>query len=331
MIKVLVFPTTYICDERCIMCTIPGRESTDLPVDFFERFFSDENLSTLQSINLTGGEPTLRKDLDKIVQMIMRHCHQLKEIIINSNGSNPNRVISRVTDVLKVLDSKVKLWVNISLDALDDKTSDFIRGRKNTATNAKNSLLGLKKLSTNHSNLEVGINTTITSQNYNKLRDIFEFAIMNDYFLDFSYATVNTAYINSAPLAHKFVMNQEQKNEVIEFLKSISYEKIGSTKHYFNKLIERLEGVKGNRECVFFDREGVLLEADGKVRVCGMTEDSYLGDLNSESTKDILNKCTPDLSKNCSVCETNSYFNWTKTAQEKISQDMFDSIKLLRS
>src|SRR5690554_4339542 len=146
MIKVLVFPVTYICDELCIMCTIPERNSKDLPVDFFNDFFKDPNLSSLQSINITGGEPTLRRDLSQIVAMIMKNCLNLREIIINSNGSNPTRVVNRIEEILKEINSRVKLWVHISLDALDDETSDFIRGRKSTATNARNSLIELKKL-----------------------------------------------------------------------------------------------------------------------------------------------------------------------------------------
>lgn len=330
MLKVLVFPTTYICDEKCIMCTIPERKSKDLPVDFFKTFFEDPNVSTLQSINITGGEPTLRRDLDLLIGMIIEKCPHLREIIINSNGSNPKRVVSRIHDVLKVIDNRIKLWIHISIDALDDETSDFIRGKRLSATNAKRTLGALVAYKEQYQSLEVGINCTITSQNYNRLHEIYDYAMEMGCFLDFSYATVNTAYINSEPYAHKFVMDDSQKVEVIRFLNSISFEKIGSTRHYFDKLIERLRGVKGNRECVFFDREGLLLEADGKVRVCGMTEESYLGDLHTESPSQIIHKCTPNLSEHCKTCETNSYFNWTRGAQEQIGNDMFSVVKSRR-
>lgn len=309
------------------MCTIHERQAEDLPVDFFEKFFMSPPLKQLRTINITGGEPTLRADLQELIAMVVTHCKGLKEIIISSNGLNPGRILQQIGSILDSLDTSLKLWVYISLDALDNR-ADSIRGIGDAAAKAMETLQGLKEMKKTYCNLQVGVSCIVVASNHNCLKEVYDYALGNNFYIDFVYATRNSAYINSEPNYEKFSLDVKQKNVVISFLKNItSFSKVGSTKLYYEKLIERLEGIQGNKECIFREGKGVLLEADGKIRICGMTEDSLLGDMHRNSVPDILSKCHPDLREHCRICETNSYYNWSKEAQEHIKEDMMEEIK----
>lgn len=332
VIDVVVFPCTYRCDGRCIMCTVYKRKSNEHTVEYFKGFFADPALRGLKSINITGGEPTLREDLGEMVGMISSHCRQLREVIINTNGFDAKRITQRIYEIYNTLPSSIKLWVYVSLDALDER-ADLIRGVKNAAVKAIKSIRLLKEMKNTLPNIEVGISCTITALNYGNLNEVHRFAKQEDLYIDFIYATVNTAYINSKPNEDKFILNSEQKEEVISFFENLSsFQKISSPEYYYRKLINRLKGLRDNKECLFRSRRGVLLEADGKVRVCGMTDDCLLGELDSKmSLKDMLDNIPKEMNKYCENCETDSYYSWTDEAQEEMMRNMLNNLKIKRS
>lgn len=147
MIETMVFPCTYKCNAKCIMCSIHERKNSDLSVKEFERFFSDERLYNLKSINITGGEPTLRADLPKLVEMILDKCPLINEILINSNGLLPDLIYSQVERILNLSCDNIKLWVFVSVDALDDK-AEYIRGVSKAGEKACETIEKLKSLRT---------------------------------------------------------------------------------------------------------------------------------------------------------------------------------------
>ena len=161
MIETMVFPCTYKCNAKCIMCSIHERKNSDLSVKEFERFFSDERLYNLKSINITGGEPTLRADLPKLVEMILDKCPLINEILINSNGLLPDLIYSQVERILNLSCDNIKLWVFVSVDALDDK-AEYIRGVSKAGEKACETIEKLKKLKDRYANLEISISCTIS-------------------------------------------------------------------------------------------------------------------------------------------------------------------------
>lgn len=326
MIEAVVFPCTYKCNGHCIMCTIYKRKSNDLPISFFEPLFAHQEMSKLKSINITGGEPTLRKDLPQLVEMIVSYCTHIKEIIINTNGFCTEQILLQITDIYKILRSGTKLWVYVSLDALDNAAEE-IRGVNAAHIKAMNTIHALKKSEKNFPNLRIGLSCTITNKNFDKLESVYQYAVENEIYSDFIYATVNTSYINSQPNKDDFILDTMQKQEVIRFFeKLILYDKISSSKKYYEILIMKLKGIEVVKSCIFREHRGLLLEADGKVRLCGMTEQSYLGDLQIHTIDEILHRNLEFMEEYCNQCQTDSYYSWTDEAQKAIQADMFQNI-----
>ena len=67
----LMLVATYRCNARCVMCNIWKMRKDQLSVEQFAEVLSDPLFRKVQIVNVTGGEPTLRTDLDQIVRLLV--------------------------------------------------------------------------------------------------------------------------------------------------------------------------------------------------------------------------------------------------------------------
>lgn len=329
--KVLVFPVTYRCNARCIMCSIGGMKWNDRPISFFEPFFASNLTDSLESINITGGEPTLRTDLPELVEMIVGHSPRLKEILLSTNGLRPQAVVQRVEGIARNLRGRAALWVFVSLDSLDS-SAEVVRGFKNAGALAQSTILQLHAMQEELA-IRVAISCTITRSNFHALADVNRFARERGIFVDFPYATVNTTYINSAPKASQFVTSADQDREIAAFYAELAEQPNSvAALSYYRRMQHFLStGELPHGDCVYRSGLGILLEPDGKVRVCGMSDDSLIGDLSVESVEQVLSRTRPAMWKHCANCTTNSYSTWTADAQAEAKQAMLAKLRATRS
>jgi len=113
----LTIISTFRCNSKCQMCYI-WKNPTDPKEEV-----TLETLAKLptgfDNLNISGGEPTLRKDLAELVDLL----HPKARIIeISSNGLHPERL-------LPIIKKHPKIKVRFSLEG-DAVTSDSIRGEK---------------------------------------------------------------------------------------------------------------------------------------------------------------------------------------------------------
>jgi len=126
---------TYDCDARCVMCNIWKSPSTEQArPEVFGKL-----PSSLKTINLTGGEPTLREDLPEIVYHVKCACPASK-IIISTNGLQPKKISLMLREILK---HDPKIGVGISVDGVG-KMHDAMRGVKGAFDKAMETLDLLK-------------------------------------------------------------------------------------------------------------------------------------------------------------------------------------------
>lgn len=330
MLETVVMPITYNCNCNCIMCSIPERKSKDLPVDFYNRIFDDKNLNCIRSINITGGEPFLYRGLENIVEIVINKCKDLKEIIFSTNGTLAESKEKIESLICKY--SKCKFIVSVSLDSVNCH-ADEIRGIKNIHIKQMKFITQLAELKKQYSNLNVVAAMTITKINCRDILPVFEWAKSAGVLVDFIYATVNSAYINSARKKEKFVVCVEENKQIVDDLKKIYKENIiASDQLYYENLFEKiLYHTKCKRSCINYEKKSMLIEADGVVRICGMDEKSYLGNLLEESFTDIYNKELPKLRGVCDICLTNSYNSYTRESQQQLADKMLRKVGKLRN
>ncbi len=112
---------TNLCNLRCFYCHNEGQPLDDMelmsPAEI-ERIVAAGTAVGIERVKISGGEPTLRKDLPEIVSRTARH---VREVSLVTNGHN----LARLAGGLKEAGLH---RINISIDSMDPVTFKVIRG-----------------------------------------------------------------------------------------------------------------------------------------------------------------------------------------------------------
>ena len=159
---------TYRCNSRCKTCNIWRFRYDD-------EFTTDEWIRTIKSfgkspfwITVSGGEPFLRGDLEKIVEAIADYN---RPYILNipTNGLSKN-IPERVRKILEICDG-VNVVINFSVDGIG-REHDTIRGVRGNWDAVKRNYFEVKMLKRKYENLTVGVHTVISKWNVKRFKEI---------------------------------------------------------------------------------------------------------------------------------------------------------------
>jgi len=166
---------TYRCHMRCQMCNIWQN-----PSDKDKEITADE-LQVLprgfKFINLTGGEPFLRKDLEDIIKVLLP---KTKRIVISTSGWHYER-ITRLVPKFK------NVGVRVSIEGLGQK-NDELRGREGGFDRGLKTLLGLQRLGVK----DIGFGITVSNHNSGDMLWLYE--IGKSMGLEFATAAFHNSY-----------------------------------------------------------------------------------------------------------------------------------------
>ena len=113
--KSAVLAITYKCNSRCTMCDIWQKEvPPEVEADFFLHL-----PPSLKQVNISGGEPFLRKDVGEILDNIERTCKGVR-IVMSTNGLQPARTV-------RLLSGRTHIGVRVSVDGVEE-IHDKVRG-----------------------------------------------------------------------------------------------------------------------------------------------------------------------------------------------------------
>jgi MoaA/NifB/PqqE/SkfB family radical SAM enzyme len=155
---------TYKCNFRCRACTVWRMDRyPELSLEKWGKVIAQFPLALSKgtSIELSGGEPLLRKDLAYF--LISRLSKYFENVGINSNGSLLNE-----ETIAKLKESGID-FVKISLYSLGDSAHDELRGVSGAAQQAKRAIDSLEK-----QQIKTDVGILITSQNISDIPAIIE-------------------------------------------------------------------------------------------------------------------------------------------------------------
>ena len=176
---ILLLNITENCNFRCPTCYAsaldPGAPATDRPT-------LEELLHTVDTMiereggklsvcMLSGGEPTLRRDLDVLIEKLSERA--ITRIMLNTNG----RRIAKDPQFLEFLKRyRQKVEVYLQFDGLEDRTYELLRGE----------LLAQEKLSILRLLNDAGIFTTLVMTvkqgvNEHELKPVFDLGLATPY------------------------------------------------------------------------------------------------------------------------------------------------------
>lgn len=277
---------THNCNSGCITCNFWQLRSKDeLTLEEIKKIFSSPVMSNLKNIGITGGEPTLRPDLNEIIKAI----HEITGVkpTLSTNGWMPKKV-----DTLLKENKDIIRNVGTSVDGLE-KTHDKIRGLNGGFSRVKETVQVVK----NHG-LRPNIDTTISKGNYKELPEIIK--EWKGYDHDFKVAQ-SSQYYYADNTSCNFELNNEEKKEFIEILEEIQ-PSVSINKPYSFFLKDWLKNRK--RPVCHAARFEIYIDAHGIVQPC--THKPPIGNIREKSLEEIwYSQDTEKLRKvyrNCNDC-----------------------------
>jgi Fe-coproporphyrin III synthase len=167
--------TTYRCNARCQMCNIwqhPTKFSEEIGPETMGKLPAG-----LDKINISGGEPGLRRDLLEIVAVLRGKA---RAIDISTNGYFTDRLVTvgrRYPDVA----------FRVSVEGFP-QLSDQLRGIKNGFDRALRTVVRLKEVGVK----SVGFGIVISDRNQADLLDLYKLCVMMG--IEFGSSTMHNSF-----------------------------------------------------------------------------------------------------------------------------------------
>jgi len=265
-----ILVATYRCNARCHMCNTwqyPTTPDQEMDPRYYERF------PNLEFLNITGGEPFLREDLEEIVRIVKPKC---KRICISTNGYFTERIV----DLAKKFNGEI--GIRISIEGLP-AANDELRGIPNGFDHGLRTLLQLKRMGMK----DIGFGITISDRNAKDVLELYELAKHLE--VEFATAVVHNGYY-----FHKLDNTITKQEEITESVSELIRELFKSKRPkdwyraYFNHgIINYVHGGKRLFPC-HMGEDIFLCEPWGDIKPCNVL-DEVMGNIKEADFETIWN------------------------------------------
>jgi len=174
----LTHSVTAACQSLCLSCKIgdvylknPKIRKSDLGLDEIERIY--KSIGKVHFLNISGGEPFMRKELPDIVELGYKYLHP-KVIHIPTNALAPRHIEKTVITMLEMLQSNgatIPLTIKPSIDGVGEK-HDYLRGVPGNFVKLEDTIQRLLGLREKYANLYVELGTVISKNNIKDVEEV---------------------------------------------------------------------------------------------------------------------------------------------------------------
>ena len=284
---------TYRCPMQCRMCNIwqnPTDKSEEIgPADI-------ERLPKVKFINITGGEPFIREDLEDIVEVAFRKSPR---VVISTSGWFEERVI-------RLAKKFPKIGIRISIEGLSLK-NDELRGRQGGFDKGLRILLQLREMGVK----DIGFGITVSNSNSADMLSLYR--LSRSLGMEFATAALHNSYYFHK--SDNVITNREEVcsnfGKLIEWQLKEKHPK-SWFRAYFNwGLINYIKGRPRLLPCeaglvnFFVDPHGDVYPCNGleskywKESMGNIRTMSSCDDLWSSEQAEHIRKCVRECPKNC--------------------------------
>jgi MoaA/NifB/PqqE/SkfB family radical SAM enzyme len=285
-LNTLIFFVTSHCNSTCDTCFYWDELNRSGDLEWKEIVRLSETMPQLTDLWFSGGEPTLRADLEDIIDLFVSK-NGVRHINLPTNGLKPRRIYEIVERSLRT-NPRLELHVNIALDGLKDyhDTMRGVPGNFEKAIESARMLRGLKPVFRRR--LEVHINTVLTRDNLDEVHPLAEW-IFAERLVDGHYFNLIRGNAKDAGLkevtreklrklypeiadiqkryADRLIVD---RNRIIRWLKRMAY--VGTLTFHHRTQFANLEGHSAwSMPCTAGETSAVI-DFDGRVRACEMRE-----------------------------------------------------------
>lgn len=250
---------TYRCPMHCKMCNIwdnPTRPSEEFEPSLLEK------LPQMRAVNITGGEPFVREDIEDIVKVLEKKAGR---IVFSTSGFFPDRV-------LEMARRHPKVGYRISIEGLSCK-NDELRGREGGFDKGIKTLLELRRMGVK----DIGFGITVSNNNSSDMLDLYE--LSKNLGMEFATASFHNSFY-----FHKYdnqVTNRDEVcsnfDELIQRLMKEPNPKSWARAFFNLGLINYINGGRRMLPCEA-GTENFFLDPFGNILPCnGMEESCWYG------------------------------------------------------
>lgn len=277
---------TSKCNARCIMCNIwKDNHSQDLSYNEIESIIFSPVLSEVKRINITGGEPFLRKDLLDIIRLMNSKLKNTREILISTNGFLTSVIVEKIERILEITNPHINLHVGISFDGMAEE-HERIRNITGIHHNALETVKGLTAI--HNQRLDVQAHVAISPFNIDKLEDIYNYLRkFVDKVVFFPVIISEPAFKNEID-RNNLVFDFKSKAVLEKFFHYLIKEKSPSPNtYYYSRLIDLLRTGKREFPCTAGFRF-MHIDAEGNINPCSFVPPELsFGNIRSQSLENL--------------------------------------------
>ena len=270
--------TTYRCNAKCHMCNIwrhPSNPEQEIDPMYYEK------LPNGLRINITGGEPMLRDDIDDIFKILHPKSNLLE---LSTNGYYTDKIV-------KIAENHPNILIRISIEGLPC-SNDKLRGIQNGFDHALRTILELKKTKCRN----IGFSIVICDKNADDLIHLYELCAHLDIELGNS-VMHNSWYFHKHD--NELLNSQKAAGIQKEFVKTLLCSTRASLKArlkdygraWFNKsIVKRFEGEGvGYRPPCGALKDFYFIDPFGNVSPCNGTDQQWIiGNIKESTISDIM-------------------------------------------
>jgi MoaA/NifB/PqqE/SkfB family radical SAM enzyme len=246
---------TYRCNARCHMCNTwrhPTRREEELGPSDYER------LPFMETVNVTGGEPFLRDDIEEVVDVLKRKSRRL---VISSNGFFTSKII-------RLFKKHGDIGIRISIEGLP-KANDELRGIRDGFDRGIRSLIELGHMGVK----DIGFGITVSDRNARDMLELYRLSKMMG--LEFATAAVHNAFY-----FHKYDNRFENPGAVAEEFRNLITELLRSRRPkdwfrgYFNYGL--MNYIRGNPRLLPCEMglDSFFIDPGGEIYPCNVMQES---------------------------------------------------------
>lgn len=303
--------TTYRCNSRCSMCHIwkyPTRPEEEITAAILEKLpYGFDN------VNITGGEPTQRKDLAQLVDVLYPRARIME---ISSNGQKPEHIEP-------IIKKYPNIKVRFSLEGFE-QTNNTIRGEKDGFNKKVAGLMRLKELG----GTDLGFGAVIQDDNVDELVDLYHFCKEKG-------VELATSALHNAFQFHKNDNVPYDRVRVAKKVEGLILEmlKTNNVKNWFRAylnlgLIENILGHDRLMPCTAAT-DFIFVDPWCDVYACNVCPDYWMGNLAKQSWDEIVNGSkAEEVRKKVAGCKQNCWM--VTTARCAMRNRRFPSLPKLK-
>ncbi|MFB3887070.1 MAG: radical SAM protein [Thermodesulfobacteriota bacterium] len=292
---------TYRCNARCQMCHTwkhPSRREEEISPEVMDKLPGGH-----ERLNITGGEPLLRADIEEIVAVLDKKTKRLE---ISTNGYFTEKIIS-------IAEKYPRITIRVSVEGLP-KRNDELRGIPNGFDHALRTILRLKEMGIK----DIGFAIVISDRNVSDLVDLYH--LCEGLGVDFAGSAMHNSFYfhKSDNKVEELEVTLRGVRDYIQILLQSGRRELRMRvkdwfRSYLNMgLLRYLEGKRRPLACGA-GRDSFFVDPWGEVLACnGSSEPWRMGNLQETAFEEIWHSSeAEDVRKQAKNCARNCWMTGT--------------------